>query len=78
MARLSDEIKRLKTLASESEELHIKAQQAQPTIYSHVGGGWVWTNCLECGPDVAVDEEGCCVSCGRDALMYGKQEVTHV
>ena len=77
---LLPEAKRLKALTQELEEeieLHTKAQQAQPRIHAHVDGGWVWSNCPECGPDVRVDEEGCCVLCGRDALLYGKQEVTH-
>lgn len=29
------------------------------------------SNCEECGPMVRVDEDGCCVSCGRDAMVYG-------
>lgn len=58
-------------------ELHVKAQQAKPTICAHVDGGWVWTNCPECGPNVEVDEDGC-TSCGRDALWYGKQEEVFV
>lgn len=24
--------------------------------------------CLECGPNVPVDEDGCCGTCGRDAV----------
>jgi hypothetical protein len=26
--------------------------------------------CLECGPDVRVDEDGCCSTCGRDAMWW--------
>lgn len=28
---------------------------------------------LECGVDVSVDEDGCCVTCGADALWHGKE-----
>lgn len=28
------------------------------------------SHCLECGPDVRVDEDGCCVTCGRDSMWY--------
>ncbi len=32
-----------------------------------------WTLCAQCGPDVKVDEDGCCVTCGCDALqVHGK------
>jgi hypothetical protein len=27
---------------------------------------------VECGPDVEVDEDGCCVTCGSDATYYGR------
>jgi hypothetical protein len=27
--------------------------------------------CDECGPNINVDEDGCCISCGRDAINYG-------
>ena len=56
-------------------ELFTKAQQEQPTICEHVDGGWVWSNCPECGVDVKLDEEGCCLMCGRYAIWYGKREV---
>lgn len=26
-------------------------------------------DCPHCGPRIAIDEDGCCVSCGADALM---------
>lgn len=29
------------------------------------------SHCFECGPDVSVDEDGCCAMCGRDAMWYG-------
>jgi hypothetical protein len=34
---------------------------------------WTWTDkittlCVECGPNVRVDEDGCCLSCGNGAL----------
>lgn len=44
-----------------------------PTIHPHAQGGYVWTNCAECGPDISVDEDGCCLMCGRDAVFYGRQ-----
>ena len=28
------------------------------------------SHCLECGPDVRVDEDGCCASCGRDSMWF--------
>lgn len=28
-----------------------------------------WTCCAQCGFDVQVDEDGCCVTCGCDALQ---------
>lgn len=27
-----------------------------------------YTFCVECGPEVKVDEDGCCEECGRDAV----------
>ena len=32
------------------------------------------SHCAECGPNVRVDEDGCCSSCGSDALWYSGQE----
>jgi hypothetical protein len=29
------------------------------------------SHCRECGPNVFVDSEGCCSSCGMDAMWYG-------
>lgn len=29
----------------------------------------IWSMCPECGPDVNVDEDGCCRSCGNGALL---------
>lgn len=43
-----------------------------PTIRRHAEGGFVWTICSECGPDVAVDCDGCCIGCGEYALRYGR------
>lgn len=43
-----------------------------PTIHRHAEGGYVWTDCAECGPDVKVDEDGCCLLCGREAVFYGR------
>ena len=31
----------------------------------------VWTSCPDCGENVRVDEDGCCVHCGADAYHYG-------
>ena len=42
-----------------------------PTIQKHADGGYVWTDCPECGPNVAIDEEGLCSGCGADAIHYG-------
>ncbi len=49
-------------------ELHRKAQQAGPVICHHLAGQLVWSNCPKCGPNVALDDDNCCKSCGRDAL----------
>ena len=41
------------------------------------------TFCPECGFDVTVDEDGCCIDCGATAvgdavdLLYKKGEITH-
>lgn len=53
-------------------EKFINYHASQPTIHKHVDGGFVWSECIECGVDVSVDEDGCC-SCGLDALRYGKE-----
>jgi protein gp37 len=29
------------------------------------------SDCPECGPDVQVDDDGCCIHCGRDCMWYG-------
>lgn len=43
-----------------------------PTIHRYVEGGYVWTECENCRlVDVEVDEDGCCKTCGCDALFYG-------
>lgn len=47
----------------------------QPTIYIHKDGYPTWTECFDCGVDVKVDEDGCCATCGLDALRYGKKLV---
>ncbi len=44
-----------------------------PTIHKHADGGYVWTDCPECGPNVAIDSEGLCFICGSDALYYGRE-----
>jgi hypothetical protein len=49
-----------------------KALLDWPTIHPHAEGGYVWTSCVTCGPDVHVDDEGCCLGCGHDALWYGR------
>lgn len=28
------------------------------------------SHCLECGPNVYVDEDGCCSTCGRDSMWW--------
>lgn len=37
--------------------------------------GWTRTWCPECGPNVAVDEEGLCVSCGNTAVGPGVEMI---
>jgi len=31
----------------------------------------LYTWCAECGPNVSIDEDGCCKMCGRDAIGEG-------
>ncbi len=33
-------------------------------------GSW----CSQCGPDVRVDEDACCVVCGLDAIGFGADQ----
>jgi hypothetical protein len=33
-----------------------------------------WTLCVECGYDVQVDEDGCCVTCGNGALQLKERD----
>ena len=35
------------------------------------------TICVECGPNIIVDEDGCCVSCGRDSVGAGVEIVSN-
>jgi hypothetical protein len=58
--------------AAEVEPTH-PLLHAQPTIMRHAEGGYVWTECVQCGPDVKVDEDGCCNGCGTEAVRYGKE-----
>jgi len=51
-----------------------EAKPQYPAIQKHADGGYVWTDCPECGPDVAIDEEGLCLGCGADAIHYGHEE----
>jgi hypothetical protein len=46
-------------------------EKGWPTIHSTGDGGYVWTHCPDCGPDVETDEDGCCKTCGADAVHYG-------
>jgi len=59
------------TPTPEAVALYLSEKQGQPTIYPHSDGGYVWSWCPECGPDVKLDEDGCCVGCGLDATHYG-------
>ena len=45
--------------------------QSQPVLASlRLSGPW----CAQCGPDVRVDEDGCCASCGDDVTGEGADE----
>ena len=33
-----------------------------------------WFRCSACGDGVRVDEDGCCVTCGRDATVRGGKD----
>lgn len=55
----------------EIENMGVSLIENQPTIHKTADGDAVWTECFDCGVNVAVDEDGCC-SCGRDALRSGK------
>ena len=35
---------------------------------------WTGSWCPQCGPDVSVDEDGCCQGCGCDAVGEGAEE----
>jgi len=30
-------------------------------------------SCVDCGPNIKIDEAGCCAMCGRDAAMKGDE-----
>jgi hypothetical protein len=34
---------------------------------------WTGTWCAQCGPDVAIDEDGCCSTCGGEAVGEGAE-----
>jgi len=59
-------------LKEEIERLETAFSGNHPAIHVHADGDAVWTECSTCGVDVGVDEDGCCTSCGRDALRFGK------
>lgn len=61
------------TLPAESERVSrphrvIRLTQEEALRKLLVAFPYVWV-CQECGPVVAVDEDGCCSTCGEDA--YG-------
>ena len=35
---------------------------------------WTGSWCAQCGPNVKVDEDGCCISCGLQAIGDGAEE----
>jgi hypothetical protein len=43
-----------------------------------VSGLFLGTWCFDCGPDVGVDEDGCCVTCGDGALGDGADEAHRI
>lgn len=49
--------------------------ERKPTVYKFLDGSGhtSWTDCPECGPDVAIDEDGCCRGCGADAAHFGRE-----
>lgn len=60
----------LKAVTAKIEALEM-ALAHEEALNEHVSRDPVWTNCPECGPNVKVDEDGCCLGCGRDAVFYG-------
>ena len=66
----------LRARVEELEEelyLHENPKHGEPMVMRHLtDSGVVWTLCVECGSNVKVDEDGCCVSCGRGAVHYGQ------
>ena len=59
-------------LARHRQELEAKdARIAEMEKHLEVARAMPWTNCPDCGRNVAVDEDGCCSMCGADALHYG-------
>lgn len=59
--------------AAEPDDALASVMNFVPTVHPHADGGFVWTVCPNCGADVAIDEDGCCLGCGRDSLYYGSQ-----
>ena len=53
---------RCNELVAENVELRAKLDYVAP-----------WS-CIDCGPHIPVDEDGCCAICGRDAAMNPPRE----
>lgn len=41
-------------------------------------GRWTVTWCAQCGPDVAIDEDGCCATCGATATGEGAERAARL
>ena len=68
-ARLRDRLGEIaeKADCAEATSIALAALAATPADYEPMNGTW----CPECGPNVLVDEEGLCVSCGATAIGNG-------
>ncbi len=71
----NDELKyALVATKEENDQIRPQLKAAQEEIRRLQGFGqeeWRGTLCPECGPSVRVDEDGCCSTCGIDAMGLG-------
>lgn len=66
-SRMSEECERRRELEAENAELKASVKMLQGFSQEE----WRGTLCPECGPSVPVDEDGCCTTCGIDAMGLG-------
>lgn len=54
--------------SSAGDEEHDYLSRAIDVLDAALSETDCYFECPECGPRISVDEDGCCVSCGRDAV----------